>query len=104
MERYDTVVVGPDTGTTLEWVTWLRARGERVARCPGPYVIMCPRVDGYRCPLREAADYAIVEWQPDDDEHLGHHERYCTRLPDDGRTIFDRTFRAPRIPAQLEPA
>ena len=90
MTRTTTVlIVGDDPARRSEWAGWLMREGYTTATCEGPNVVPCPWVDGRRCPLREAVDIAIVDMQrPGEVEPHAWPERFCTTLPDDGRTVF----------------
>ncbi len=91
------LIAGEDFVRRGTWGRWLRRAGFHTATCPGPHVVPgCPRIAGDPCPLREWADVAVVDVSPPDDLELagGWEERLCTRLPDDGRTVFVRGPRA----------
>jgi hypothetical protein len=65
------------------WMGWSRRAGYMTLGCVGPGLTLdCPRLHGNRCGLREAADVAIVDLDCDAEAGL------CTRLPDDGGTVF----------------
>lgn len=93
MSQRHALVVSQDPGTAERWSRWLETVGFEVSGCPGPHVMWaCPRLDGEACPRRERADVAVVDLASSDTGELygGFAERMCTKLPDDGRTLFAR--------------
>jgi hypothetical protein len=88
------LVVGEDFVRRGTWGRWLRAAGFHTATCPGPDVSPgCPRTAGDACPLREWARVAVVDLSGREELGLygGWTDRLCTRLPDDGGTVFVHT-------------
>lgn len=79
------LVVGDDPHQLRQWSAWLEQAGWTAVMCPGPRLTWgCLRLDGEPCPRRELADAAVValpvvEWGE---------ERLCTKVPDDGTTVF----------------
>jgi len=84
------LIVGENPARTSTWRDWLERAGYSTLICPGPTLTPCPRLGAARCALREIADVAVVEVQGPGEAHpYGEwHEHACTRLPDDGTTIF----------------
>ena len=81
--RPTALVVTPDLERAAAWMGWLRRAGYISVGCVGPGLTLeCPRVRGGRCQLRETVSVAIVDRDSDTDAQL------CTRVPDDGRTVF----------------
>lgn len=65
------------------WRGWLRRAGYVTVDCVGAASTPdCPRLRGTPCPVRQAADIAIV------DVDAGPDAAVCTPIPDDGTTIY----------------
>jgi hypothetical protein len=63
--------------------------------CPGPGAARdCPRLHGVPCTLRERADVAVIDLDCDDDAGA------CSKVPDDGSTVFVR--RSVSVPPREE--
>lgn len=91
--RPTALVVSEDSCLQDRWCAWLEQTGFLPLTCPGPHVVWsCPRLDGLPCPRRELADVALVElgWSDNGELYGGNAVRSCTKLPDDGRTVFVR--------------
>jgi hypothetical protein len=83
--RLGGLVVSPDLQRGVLWIGWLRRAGYRPLGCVGPDLTLdCPRLRGAPCSVRESVSVAIVDLDP------GASARICTRLPDDGTTVFVR--------------
>jgi hypothetical protein len=93
------LVVSENLATCVGWGTVLRNAGYRVLTCPGPSQYPCPRLGTGPCSVREHADCAVVEVQGFGGLPYGEWgEHACTKLPDDGRTIFISEPDGPRGP------
>jgi hypothetical protein len=80
--RATALVVTADLGRAAAWSAWLRKAGHASVGCVGPGLTLgCPRVRGARCQLREMVRLTIVDLECDTNA-------LCTRVPDDGRTVF----------------
>jgi hypothetical protein len=91
LERQRALIVTEDSSNMNRWAMWLEEEGFSVSSCSGPHTVgRCPRLDGIRCSLREAAEIAVVDVHPlgETEVYGGWAERSCTRIPDDGRTVF----------------
>lgn len=79
------LVVGENADQLQRWSIWLEQAGWTAVMCPGPNLTWgCPRADGLPCPRRELADVAVVALSDDERKE----ERLCTKVPDDGTTVF----------------
>jgi CheY-like chemotaxis protein len=90
-ERPRVLVVSDDLLKAQRWTEWLGEEGFSVTTCPGTHVIgNCPRLEGNACSWREEADLAVVDVLPSPDVELYGEwpEPACTKLRDDGRTVF----------------
>jgi hypothetical protein len=95
--RPKALIVSEDSAKIDRWALWLEDEGFAVSTCPGPHVSAnCPRLDGSPCSIREAVDFAVIDVHPLGASELygGWAERSCTKIPDDGRSVFVHT---PRI-------
>ena len=85
------LIVSEDSSRASRWAQWLEQVGFITLTCQGPDLAwQCPRLEGQRCPRRELADVAVVELGPPvwTEPHGGWTARSCTKLPDDGSTVF----------------
>jgi hypothetical protein len=84
------LVVSEDWATVSQWRDWLEEAGFVVATCPGPRLTRtCPRRNGHPCPLRECMGIALVDVPSHDEDAPGSEpERWCTKVLDDGGTVF----------------
>lgn len=79
------LVVTDDAAAADFWKASLELDGYDTATCPGPGAARdCPRLHAVRCTLRERADVAVVDLDCDEDALA------CTKVPDDGGTVFVR--------------
>jgi len=79
------LIVTPDLERAGTWIGWLRKAGYMSLGCVGPGLTLdCPRLRGDHCSVRESVSVAIVDLDSDVDARL------CTKLPDDGSTVFVR--------------
>jgi hypothetical protein len=79
------LVVTDDADTRDYWAATLELAGYHTDTCPGPGgVTDCPRLHGVRCTLREGAEVAVVDLECDEDALA------CTKVTDDGGTVFVR--------------
>ncbi|HSL66982.1 MAG TPA: hypothetical protein VK977_02345 [Actinomycetota bacterium] len=89
------LVVTNDLADLARWMEWLERAGFAVAACPGPTVrARCPRLEDRSCLLRETVNVAVVAVPPEGalDRTPAQPERRCTKVPDDGSTIFIDQF------------
>jgi hypothetical protein len=89
--RQRALIVSEDSSRAGRWAVWLEEEGYSASRCPGPHAVAeCPRLQRTPCSLREAVDVAVVDVHPLGATELygGWAERACTKIPDDGRTVF----------------
>ncbi len=88
------LVVTEDLAQLARWTDWLERAGVAVATCPGPAVRgRCPRMEAKPCPLREAVQIAVVGTRSiEGGRWTKRPERRCTRVPDDGTTVFVDEF------------
>jgi hypothetical protein len=89
--RPNVLIVTEDSSTLDRWAQWLESEGFAVSSCPGPHIVdRCPRQAGVPCPLRQAADLAVVDIHPLGSGELygGWAERACTKIPNDLRTVL----------------
>ena len=86
------LVVSDETAVSDFWMASLELDGYDTESCPGPSAAQdCPRLHGVRCALRERADIAVVDLDCEDDALA------CTKVPDDGGTVFVRRSSAPTV-------
>jgi hypothetical protein len=86
------LIVTDASGVSDYWAATLELDGYDTERCEGPEAATdCPRLHGRACSLRERADVAVVDLDCDEDA------RVCTRVPEDGRTVFVRRGDEPPI-------
>jgi CheY-like chemotaxis protein len=79
------LVVTDDPETADVWTASLELEGYDTEVCRGPGASLdCPRLHGAQCLLRERADITVVDLDCDEDAVV------CTRVPDDGGTLFAR--------------
>ena len=86
------LVVTDDAEVADYWKASLELEGYDAETCLGPGAARdCPRLHGIRCSLRERADVAVVDLDCDEDAAA------CTRVPDDGSTVFLRRTSLPPV-------
>jgi CheY-like chemotaxis protein len=86
------LVVTDDPESADYVVASVELDGYDVLACEGPGATRdCPRLHGIRCSLRERVDVAVVDLDCDDDALV------CTKIPDDGGTVYVRSARAPSL-------
>jgi CheY-like chemotaxis protein len=79
------LVVTDDADTRDLWTASLELAGYDTDTCLGPGDTRdCPRLHGARCIDREGAEVAVVDLDCDEDALA------CTKVPDDGGTVFVR--------------
>ena len=79
------LVVSDDAEKRDFWIASLGLAGYDTNACPGPGAARdCPRLHGIRCSLRESAEVAVVDLDSDEDTPV------CSKVPDDGGTVFVR--------------
>ena len=79
------LLVGDDPAQLRRWSACLEHAGWTAVICPGPrHTWGCPRLDGEPCARRELVDAAVVALPLDE----WGEERLCTKVPDDGTTVF----------------
>jgi hypothetical protein len=84
------LIVTDDADSRDFWAASLELAGYDTETCPGPGVTRdCPRIHGGRCTLRECAEVAVVDLDCDEDALA------CTKVPDEGGTVFVRRSASP---------
>jgi hypothetical protein len=90
------LVVTDDPGMADVWAASLELAGYDTDTCAGPGAARdCPRLHGSQCSLRERVDVAVLDLDCDEDALV------CTRVPDDGSTVFVRRSVTPVDPPEL---
>ncbi|MGH2578952.1 MAG: hypothetical protein ACRDG9_14570, partial [Actinomycetota bacterium] len=86
------LVVTDDRDTADFYTAVLELEGYDTDLCSGPGAARdCPRLHGARCSLRERADVAVIDLDCDEDATS------CTKVPDDGGTVFVRRSSRPSL-------
>jgi CheY-like chemotaxis protein len=87
------VLVVTDDPDAADFLTAsLALDGYDTERCDGPGAARdCPRLHGVGCTLRERADVAVVDLDCDEDALV------CSKVPEDGGTVFVRRSSVPPI-------
>lgn len=84
--RPNAIVVSGDRETREGWLRRLEEAGFATLWCGGPDAVSgCPRLEGRSCILRESAAVGVVDVKGDAPFPP---ELLCTRLREDGRTVY----------------
>jgi len=90
LHRGRVLVVTDDTDAADFLTASLALDGYETERCEGPGTARdCPRLHGVGCTLRDRADVAVVDLDCDEDALV------CSKVPDDGGTVFVRRSSVP---------
>jgi hypothetical protein len=86
------LIVTDDLDAEDFWTAWVALDGYDVETCRGPGVARdCPRLHGIGCALRERSDVAVVDLDCDEDALA------CSKVADDGGTVFVRRSSVPPV-------